>query len=103
MWSVNGSWLAMTSRKSYTSVRDWGTSMETETGLGVMMYQTVHSLGARTQPPPGASGARHRPHHAARHQRPVAARAGRRDRDEPPHAHPPLRLQGGAVGRGHPD
>lgn len=32
MWSVNGAWLASTSRKSYASSRPWGTSMPTVTG-----------------------------------------------------------------------
>src|SRR3954471_12396443 len=100
MWSVNASWLAMTSRTSYTSVRDWGTSTETETGLGVMMYQTVHYVCAPTQPPPGPPRARDRVHRRPRHQRPLAARARRRDRDQPPHAHSPLRVQGGPLGRG---
>src|SRR3954453_6432169 len=102
MWSVNRSWLARTSRTSYTAVRDWGTSTETVTGWGVMMYQTVHCPDAPWQPPRRAAAARERPHRPAWAQRPVAARAGGGDRDQPPHAHPPLRLQAGAVGGGHP-
>src|ERR1700733_2835904 len=39
MWLVNGSWLAMTSRRSKTSSRGVGTSMETRTGR---MYHMVH-------------------------------------------------------------
>src|SRR4051812_31701095 len=99
MWLVNGSWLAMTSRKSYTLVRGWGTSIETVTGLGVM-YQTVHYVRAPKQPPRPTARQRHHLHLRAGHQRPLAARAGDRDRDEPSHAHPPLRLQGAALGRG---
>src|SRR5690606_34382706 len=39
-WSLNGSWLAMRSRKSKTASTSWGTSMETVTGFG--MYHMVH-------------------------------------------------------------
>src|SRR5437588_11165036 len=39
MWLVNGSWLAITSRKSKTSSRGLGTSMDVSTGF---MYHMVH-------------------------------------------------------------
>ena len=45
---------------------------------------------------------RDRPHRRARDLRPQPARAGGRDRHQPPHAHPPLRQPRGAVGGGHP-
>jgi len=39
MWLVNGSWLLITSRKSKTCSRGYGTSMVTRTGF---MYHMVH-------------------------------------------------------------
>src|SRR4051812_19397823 len=51
-WSVNGSWLAMTSRNSKTRSRSCGTSTETVTGLG--MYRMVHQTYQLVQSSPMA-------------------------------------------------
>src|SRR3954452_17602039 len=67
MWSVNDSWLASTSRNAETSERGWGTSTETVTGEGAMMYHMVHFQCAACQCPREAARRGHRPHRHARH------------------------------------
>ena len=53
MWSVNGSWLAITSRKSKTSSRGWGTSMVTCTGSCTRWYSIAHGCQGPRRAPPG--------------------------------------------------